>query len=101
MHHTVSDRVDLAHGFDHAVFLAGERVNDELNAFAVVRDVDFGLVGVALEIRLLEVAAVDADAVALAFGKQCFVGHVDKLILNGGASGVDNQYFHVLNLSVM
>ena len=83
------------------MFLAGKRVNDKLYAFAMVRNVDFGLVGVALKIRLLEVASGDADSVALTFGKQCFVGHVDQLILNGGASGVDNQYFHVLNLSVM
>ena len=43
---------------------------------------------------MLEVAALDADAVAEPLRHELLVFHVDELIFDGGRTRVDDQNFH-------
>ena len=77
MYNTVSDCVDFAHGGNHAVLSRGKRVYNQLDAGSVIRNLHVYLVNIALVIGLLEIAALDADTVALTFGEKRFIGHID------------------------
>ena len=93
--HPVADSVDLLHGVDHAVLGAGELVDDGGNGLGVgghrhVLIEDFPTLH---QRRVLQVT-VDPDALAQALGQDGLGFHVDELILQGGAAGVDNQNFH-------
>ena len=92
----MTDRVDLLHGADDAVLLVHEGVENSRDGFVVGGHGDVGgLDGLlALELGLVGELAVDADALTKTFGEQRLVLHVDELIFQRRAAGVDNQNFH-------
>ena len=91
----VTDGVDLFHGGDHTVLGAGQLVDDRGDGFGVGghRQVFVKDRLAADERGVLEVT-VDADALAQTFGQDVFGLHVDQLILQGRASGIDDKNFH-------
>ena len=99
MDHAVTDRVDLLHGADDAVLLVHEGVQNSRDGFVVGGHGDVsGLDGLlALELGLVGELAVDADALAKALGEQRAGGGIEKLILQGRASCVDDQNIHVVS----
>ena len=94
--HAVTDRVDLGHRGDNAVFRAGQLVDNGGNGFGMRRErkilVEDGLS--ADQRAVLEVPA-DADALAEALGKNLFGFHIDQLVFQGRAACVDHKNFHV------
>ena len=96
VNHAVADSVDLLHGGNNAVFRAGQLLDDSCDSLRVGwhRDVliEDGLA--AYQRAVLEVA-VDADALTQPLCHDLLVGHVDELVLEGGAACVDNKNFHV------
>lgn len=88
--HAVTDCRDFGKRLDHALLLGNEGVKDELDRLGVVRHLNFQLVLVSAVHFLGEVAAVDADAVAKPLRKYLFGLHVDELVFDGRASGVDD-----------
>ena len=97
--HAVTDRVDLLHGADDTVLLVHESVQNSRDGFVVSGHGDVGgLDGLlALELGLVGELAVDADALAKALGEQRAGGGIEKLILQGRASCVDDQNIHVVS----
>ena len=93
---TVADGVDLLHGGDHTVLGAGQLVDDRGDGLGVgghrqvfVKD------GLAADERGVLEVAVDADALAQTLGQDVFGLHVDQLILQGRAAGIDDKNFHI------
>ena len=86
---TVANGVDLLHGGDHTVLGAGQFVDDRSNRLGVG-----GHRQVFVKERGVLEVAVDADALAQTFGQDVFGLHVDQLILQGGAAGIDDKNFH-------
>jgi len=91
----VADGVDLLHGGDHTILGAGQLVDDRGDGFGVrghrqvlVKD------GFAADERGVLQMAVEADALAQALGQDVLGLHVDQLILQGRAAGIDDKNFH-------
>ena len=96
--YAVADGADLVHGGHNAVLRRGELVHDGGNGLGMGGHGDFLIENaLALDKRSVLEVAVDADALAEALGQNGLVVHVEKLILEGGASGIDNQNFHSIN----
>ena len=94
MEDTVSDRVNLAHRLDNAVLGTHKSIGNKLDRLLMIRHPDVDLVILASLDLVLEVSALDADAVAHSLRHNVLVCHVDKLILYRRASCIDNKYFH-------
>ena len=95
--HAVTDSVYLAHGGDNAVLGAYELV-DRCGDSLGMRghgDIRFKNLLVADQRGVLEMT-VNADALAQALGHDLFGLHVDQLILQRGAAGIDNKDLHYL-----
>ena len=91
----VADSVYLAHALHDAVLCAGELVDDRGNGLGVGRQGDVLVEhGLAADERGVLQVTVDADALAQALGQDGLGLHVDELVLQGRASGVDDQNFH-------
>ena len=91
----VADSVDLAHALHDAVLCAGQLVDDRGNGLGVGRQGDVLVEhGLAADERGVLQVTVDADALAQALGQDGLGLHVDELVLQGRASGVDDQNFH-------
>ena len=85
---------DLRERSDYAVLGRYEGIENQLDGFLVVGHLDVDLV-IFLAFGLqLEVAAGDADAVTHTLGDNLLGLHIDELILDGGAAGIDNQNLH-------
>ena len=92
--HTVADGADLRHRLDNAVFLAGQLFENGLDRFLVGGERNVRFVNGLAVLGLVGQTAVDADALTKTFGEQRLVLHVDELILQRRAAGVDNQNLH-------
>ena len=95
MDDTVADGVDLLHGGDHTVLGAGQLVDDRGNGLGVgghrqvfVKD------GLAADERGVLQVTVDTDALAKALGQKVLGLHVDQLIFQRRAAGIDDKNFH-------
>ena len=95
MDDAVADGVDLLHGGDHTVLGAGQLVDDRGNGLGVrghrqvfVKD------RLAADERGVLQVTVDADALAQALGQEMFGLHVDQLIFQRRAAGIDDKNFH-------
>ena len=87
----VADGVDLLHGADNTVFGAGELLNDRGDGLGMGGHGDVLIEdGLAADQGGVLEVAVDADPLAQALGHDLFGLHVDELILERGAAGVDN-----------
>ena len=95
VNHTVANSVNLLHGADHAVFLAGELVDNGCNGFRMGGQADVFIINrlVSYQRGVLQVS-VDTDSLAKAFRHDGFGLHIDQLVLEGGAACVDNKNFH-------
>ena len=92
---TVADGVDLLHGGDHTVLGAGQLVDDRSNGLGVgghrqvfVKD------RLAADERGVLQVTVDTDALAQALGQKVLGLHVDQLIFQRRAAGIDDKNFH-------
>ena len=93
--HAVAARADLVQGRDRAVLLVGQRVQNGRDGLGVVGHVAGELDHlVALGNGLLEVGALDADALDKALRLDRLILHVDQLELQGRRTGVDDQNLH-------
>ena len=95
MDDTVADGVDLLHGGDHTVLGAGQLVDDRGDGLGVgghrqvfVKD------GLAADERGVLQVTVDTDALAQALGQKVLGLHVDQLIFQRRAAGIDDKNFH-------
>ena len=97
--HAVAARADLVEGGDGAVLLVGQRRQNRGDGLGVVGHVAGELDDlVTLGHGLLEVGALDADALDKALRLDGLVIHVDELELQGGRASVDDQNLHWNNL---
>ena len=89
----VTDSFDFAHILDTAVVCIGQRVDEDLRCDSVVGHVkcqlDLSAVG-----QLVGDLTVDGDAFADTFCQNVAALHIKQLILQRGASGIDNQNLH-------
>ena len=85
---------DLAHRSDNAVIGRYESIGNELDSLTVVSHLDVDLVVLTTGNLVLEVTAFDTDTVTHTLCEYGLIGHIDKLILDGRASCVDNENFH-------
>ena len=97
VNHTVTDRVDLAHGSDNTVLGAGELVDDRGDCFGMGRKRKIFIEDrLAADKRGVLQMTVDADTLAEALGHDLLGLHVDQLILQRRTACVDDQNFHVM-----
>ena len=95
---TVADCVDLLHRGDHAVLGARQLVDNSGDGFRMRGHCEvFVKHRLAADERGVFQMTVDADALAQALGQDRLGLHVDQLILQGGAAGVDDKNFHTQN----
>ena len=100
----VADRVDLVHAGDNTVCRVDQRVQNGLDRLCVgghgnVNGVDLLL---ALHEGLVGELTVDPDALAQALRQKNLAVHINELILQGGAAGVDDKNLHVVkSLSIV
>ena len=90
----VADCGNLAEILDDADLAVEQRILDLLKRFGVVLHADLDLLLAAVRGLVAENAHLKADLLAVALGEHLLVVHVDQLILERGAAGVDNQNFH-------
>ena len=88
---------DFRQGLDHTVLGRYEGVQNQLNSLFVVSHLDIQLVILTAVCLELEVTASDTDTVAHTLSDHLFGSHIDQLILDRGASGVDNKNLHSEN----
>ena len=88
---------DLRQGFDHTVLGRYESVQNQLNRLFVVSHLDVYLVIITAVCLELEITACDTDTVAHTLGDHFFGSHIDQLILDRGAAGIDNENLHTEN----
>ena len=98
MQHAVSHRADFLHALDDTLLGVLQRREHHLRGFHVVLDKLGDLHHLFVGGGLLQVAALNGDALHLSLGDDLFSLHVDQLILQGGRTGIDNQNFHGLCL---
>jgi hypothetical protein len=94
----VTDRADLVYAGDNSVLGVCEQLKDESNSFIVSRHRVICLVGFFAGALVCDRAG-QADLFAKSLCKHLTVLHVEELILQRAASGVDNQNFHVSDRS--
>ena len=92
--HPVTDRVDLLHRADHAVFGVHQGVQHGLDGLIVGGHGHIGLFDGFLALGLIGKLAVDTDALAQALGQHLLGLGVEQLVLQRRAAGVDNQNIH-------
>ena len=99
VHHAMAHGVDLRGALDHAVLGREQGVQHGLDSLGVGRHGDFKFVFGIPGRDFVGQATVDADALAQTLGQHLAGLGVHELILQGGAAGVDDQDFHVYDLS--
>ena len=92
--HPVAHRVDLLHGADNAVLLVHQGVEHGLNGLRVGGHSHVGVLDGVLAGGLIGELAVDADALAQALRQHLLGVRVEKLVLQGRASCVDDKNVH-------
>ena len=95
MHHAVTDRVDLAHRGDHALFRIEQNIDDRLDRLGMGRHRRFDAVFLLGFISRMRQHTVDTDALAKALCHDRVLRSVEQLILQRGTAGVDDQNFHL------
>ena len=93
--YTVADRADLVHALYDAAVFGCESVENELYRRNVVRHGLFVYNGLAAYRGMLELGAVYAYALAGALRDDGFVIHIEKLIFQRRAAGIDNKDLHL------
>ena len=93
----VTDSVDLLHALDDAVLLVDKGLQNSLDGFVMGGHWDVnGVEGLlAFDLGLICELTVDADTLADALGADLFCLHVEQLILERRAAGVDDQNIHL------
>ena len=97
VNNAVADSVDLLHAGDNTVLGAGELINDRGNGFGMSGHGDIFVEHrlIADERGVLEVT-VDAYALAQTLCQDTLGVHVEELVFQRGAAGVDDKNFHGL-----
>ena len=93
LYYSVANSGDLAHAVDDLALACGEYFNKLFKSFGVGRECAVGLYLSSVEGGVLDVA-VNADTVTVSLGDNALVLHVDELVLQRGAAGVDNKNLH-------
>ena len=94
LYYSVAYGGDLAHAVDDLALAGGEYLNELLERLGVGRELAVSLDCPAVERGVLDMA-VDTDTVAVALCNNALVLHIDKLVLQRGAAGIDYKNLHV------
>ena len=94
LYYSVAYGGDLAHAVDDLALAGGEYLNELLERLGVGRELTVSLDCPAVERGVLDMA-VDTDTVAVALCNNALVLHIDKLVLQRGAAGIDYKNLHV------
>ena len=92
MEHPMANGVDLVHGLDNTVNGVHQDIQNRLNRLGMAGHGN--ILDDLLIPHLVGQAAVDVDPLAKALGRHIAGLGVHKLILQGRASGIDNQNIH-------
>ena len=92
--HTVTHRVDLLHGADHAVLGVHQGVQNGLDGLGVGGHGHVGVLDGLLAGGLIGELAVQADALTQTLGQDLLSVGVEQLVLQRGAAGVDDKNVH-------
>ena len=92
MEHPMANGIDLIHGLDNALNGVHQDLQDRLNGLGMGGHGD--VLDDLLIAHLVGQAAVNVDPLAQALGGHITGLRVHKLILQGRASGIDNQNVH-------
>jgi len=98
--HAVSDGLDLADVADDLVFPGGQQLDELDEGLFMRREIDV-VFGCPTGLGFMADVSAEADSLAEALRDDLFGLHLDQLILQRGASGVDDQYFHFPNLQII
>ena len=91
---TVADGADVLHGGDNTGFGIGETLAEDADCIGVGVHVNNGLQLAAVAGSVDVFAAFNADSFAETLGNDLAFGHIEELILQRRASGVDNKDEH-------
>ena len=91
----VTDGIDLVNGCDNAQFSVGQQLEDEGDRVVVVLELNLSLV-IILAGTFVGNEAANADLLAVTLGDDAVIVHIEQLIFQGRATGVNNQNFHFL-----
>lgn len=94
LYYSVAYGGDLAHAVDDLALAGGEYLNELLERLGVGRELAVSLDCPAVERGVLDMT-VDTDTVAVALCNNALVLHIDKLVLQRGAAGIDYKNLHV------
>jgi len=94
LYYSVAYGGDLTHAVDDLALAGGEYLNELLERLGVGRELAVSLDCPAVERGVLDMA-VDTDTVAVALCNNALVLHIDKLVLQRGAAGIDYKNLHV------
>ena len=89
LNYTVADSADCSSVLDNSVITGGEQLNNFLESLSMGGELYLMLVLVTV-VGLVGDFAADADLLAQALSQYVLSGHVDQLILQRGAAGIDN-----------
>ena len=89
--HTVTDRLNLVHGLDRAVFRVRKRLDDFQHRRAVIGHVLFEDELFLARRRVRQCRTFDANPLDQAFRLHGFGVHIDQLIFDRRAAGVNDQ----------
>ena len=94
LYYSVAYGGDLTHAVDDLALAGGEYLNELLERLGVCRELAVSLDCPAVERGVLDMT-VDTDTVAVALCNNALVLHIDKLVLQRGAAGIDYKNLHV------
>ena len=94
LYYSVAYGGDLTHAVDDLALAGGEYLNELLERLGVGRELTVSLDCPAVERGVLDMT-IDTDTVAVALCNNALVLHIDKLVLQRGAAGIDYKNLHV------
>ena len=92
--HAMADCGDLGNVINDLALTGGENGNYFQESLFVGRESDIFVNLAAVSGLVTDVAHLQADTFAVAFCQYTLIGHIDELIFQRRAAGVDNQDFH-------
>ena len=96
MYDSVAYRIQLVHALQYTVLRVHDGTQNLGDRFLVCRHrCDILPLLVSADLRMCNYGTVHADSLHKALRQQLLTFHIQNLVLQGGASAVDYQYFHL------
>ena len=95
LRHTVADCCNLGQIFNNAVLFVGQRLRHQLEGLCVVLHGCIVLCSAAIRCLMAEASDFLPNSFTVSLCKHLFVVHINQLIFQRGAAGINNQYLHV------